>query len=1675
MGTVVGRLGAPPTNGAQGLVGTSARGLSVDQLTIDFTDDTDNVTSAQPSPDGTVSVALPPGHYRVSIRQDPLAEVAYNTQTEIDVAPGETVGFFLPRISLFALHQQAKVDACGQKIAVDNGSGRFALGTNLGLAVGDVDDPSFAALIYDENAFANRPALVSLTHGGDKALVVAPEGLRIYDLSSLTAGTVVDCSAQDCFVSREFDTPPRFSAARDHCQEPKFDDGSGFAEVGEAGGFGEDYSVFHDVANGVFVIQVGTWAAFVDHDTGEVRRIIAEGGRFQGKHDRCNRYVFTYPHDNDTMVRIVDHELRIEREFDIKGDGIAATVEQIFNGVDDVTSGNFVLSTGLLDSNNDIVAALLSLDTCAPMPVVSMESAADAFGTGAQLQAGPIDMRPTRVVLADSLLGRSGPSTFTPIALNSRAGVDLSALQAHTNPRVAVDADATTYFVYGSSEQNAGMGFVNVSPSGALLSFAMRLGTEATHTIVPVVGKGAVVGATADGKVYWVLYDATVQPPDRIDHEALGAANYTAMHPTCSATEPCPDDGVCVPENDFVNSSGTCHPQPPEGRAFCGGVTDVACDQGYQCVGDDEQIGNCVPRRSCSQTERCAAGFICAEDLGDKAPGMNCFWDDSGREVCCHELEDGRWECCGEFGCEEVDEVPGQVDGPVCVPSDGMVCGGLHDEPCPTGRQCLMNLPEVPAGIGLCQRGEGEECYFAEQCVDPLGCNRNTNRCETGCTSSADCRQGGANGTCVVWEGSAGGFCDAYADQSCGDDEVFVASFGVCTTERPCDAWREDGNTGCDIGEVCVESHGDPTGTGQDVPPGAYCRPGCSTTGECTGDEVCAVSPWGGQAALHCTLAFGANGCPCADDEWCALDSQTCKTGTFCNDQVPCPSGSVCSMERFTCGTACSTSSDCGSGEICVSDWNGQRVCTTELPGHFPPEACQCGAGEYCHQQDGRCYPADMPPCSHDNQNCANGLTCDTNRMICMQPCSVGADCNPGQVCGVLDEWSGERSCRSKLDAEPSCTGDYFVFRDRCVRAPATGCFTGSGCAAGEVCDEWSFNNSSTCVCVDQSSCTTCAGDVDCMNGTSCVNGACAWETCPGGTCSANEVCADWLYRDEPPSNYEGAVYPDTAICLEPGTVALAGACQRHDDCASLLCANGQCVEGCSTSGDCTTGACVVGDSTMGGAASYCMANACNGCAADEVCFPWENRCSRYRPCGIDGACGPGLACANDFTCRPTCGTTSDCVAGENCTWRWIQTPNGMGQQAQICEAATTSNCAQCAAGESCLDNGQCSRYAPCGNNGACPNGTLCNTQMNLCQPDCASSADCASGEVCVIDWQNPGQSSPPMFCDDVNQAPCQTGCAANESCSRAMGQCTPFMPCANNQCPNAGEVCSPENLCIPTCQRNADCGAGDQCVYRDWRGFATCEPPSQKGSCACPSHLACLEPSSGHCGVLGSTCSGFADCNTNQGDGDDYLCQPIGSQQMCVCVDQTTPECIDCAGDHSQCDEDRLCGSTGVCEQVVCDPLAANCPTGTRCTRSNQNHMQFVCVAPLDARPDGIICNQSRECTNGICSWQEGACTSACSDSSSCAGNCVVDSNMPYGECRTLNHSHCATACAAGEVCTQYATCAESCAVNGDCTTGGCERRHDQFVGSCRTGLPCTGCTAGQYCDPWSGSCMNP
>ena len=179
------------------------------------------------------------------------------------------------------------------------------------------------------------------------------------------------------------------------------------------------------------------------------------------------------------------------------------------------------------------------------------------------------------------------------------------------------------------------------------------------------------VANTARGDIYFVYYNGTTLPSDGvINKSAVGQSIYEARHPVCNQTTPCPTDsnglqGVCVADTDFANSDGTCLPEPDAVQRYCGGLTEVACTNGYQCLETEGRYyGICIPAKTCQADSACGEGYICLSMENAFSFGIDtqeCRSLGNEGEECCyfHGKEQGFdsnegtgpsvrgvWECC---------------------------------------------------------------------------------------------------------------------------------------------------------------------------------------------------------------------------------------------------------------------------------------------------------------------------------------------------------------------------------------------------------------------------------------------------------------------------------------------------------------------------------------------------------------------------------------------------------------------------------------------------------------------------------------------------------------------------------------------------------------------------------------------------------------------------------------------------------------------------------------------------------------------------------------------------------------------------------------------------------------------------------------------------------------------
>ncbi len=291
------------------------------------------------------------------------------------------------------------------------------------------------------------------------------------------------------------------------------------------------------------------------------------------------------------------------------------------------------------------------------------------------------------------------------------------------------------------------------------------------------------------------------------------------------------------------------------------------------------------------------------------------------------------------------------------------------------------------------------------------------------------------------------------------------------------------------------------------------------------------------------------------------------------------------------------------------------------------------------------------------------------------------------------------------------------------------------------------------------------------------------------------------------------------------------------------------CVAACAEDGDCPTapdGATLVCDTEAGA----CVPEDAlpTGCESDDDCEDGET-------CDVEtGACGavdPGPECEEDCSiacpdeplgcacgetpegpaCVPACETDEDCPAA----------PDGASL---VCDVAA-GVCTPDQGGETgCADEldcvGQCAEEAL---------GCACDVApdgVGQCLPTCTTDDDCVGlgdGLVCVEDTGLCGSGDEPEGCESDDDCPAgpdgeEQVCGDDGECVAAdtgpvePTSCTVEADCVD-QCPAGSLGCTCEatpdgDLCVPTCEVDDDCPAGEGLVCLQAKGICVPEggPP---------------------------------------------------------------------------------------------------------------------------------------------------------------------------------------------------------------------------------------------------------
>jgi hypothetical protein len=321
-----------------------------------------------------------------------------------------------------------------------------------------------------------------------------------------------------------------------------------------------------------------------------------------------------------------------------------------------------------------------------------------------------------------------------------------------------------------------------------------------------------------------------------------------------------------------------------------------------------------------------------------------------------------------------------------------------------------------------------------------------------------------------------------------------------------------------------------------------------------------------------------------------------------------------------------------------------------------------------------------------------------------------------------------------------------------------------------------------------------------------------------------------------------------------------------------------------------------------------------------------------------------------------------------------------------------------------------------------CGNG-VCDPDVHECvPPPCARDADCAANQACgpLLVGNALELRCVPAIGRGRDSASCQSNleCAAR-SCigaSFCYSACNDVADCQSGRCDpitfSTDELPGQEfvfNSCTPPpqlCQANAQCDAGEVCVYQGEDPQAPSTPL-----------VACANPLPG--ATIGQPCAQDNQCASqvclNQGVCWGPCRPALGAQdcpanQRCyinsvyVIFDRGTPQASD--DGHfglPGCMPDR--GSDTPCPLGVCPGNEVCVPQ----TDQNYTGFDFLCRTPAGAGLSGAPCAQDADCRSNTCLAGIGVCLGVCNpnDARTCAnGTVCISANFTVWDSGTPANS---------------------------------------------------------------------
>jgi hypothetical protein len=478
-------------------------------------------------------------------------------------------------------------------------------------------------------------------------------------------------------------------------------------------------------------------------------------------------------------------------------------------------------------------------------------------------------------------------------------------------------------------------------------------------------------------------------------------------------------------------------------RACDANNPDNTCPGGMECVGPialSTQTADVIVGAGICAGQRC--GYLEFTDTPEedvRIPGLDSQCP-SG-EVCAPSFTTGVAGDTLEMRC--MPEVAAYGDaGDACEHSRKFALHCRSD-------LCLQNAAEWNSNGAGCV--VDEDCGPDEVCADsgsglqPARCSPKPEPgfCSVMCRSDADCpTMNGETAYCInIGAGEMPNGQDAYITACFPESEIFEETPTACQRESDCDV---DAGEGCmrisnysELRICAAVVSADPGGEDCTADPGV-----------CGANEACIDD---GQSTSYCTAVSQlGDSCDPADNN--CLSGICLDTDLGVEDEQGDPTNTFCVG-------LCQTTADCGAEQVCENILYAENDPDIEdddivgglcrpmvvLTGSGCSDATDCGGGQQCDTDTGRCYTPNIPwgsPCSEDADCAQNGL-CDTEvpNGLCYlpgcDPANGNADCNDADA--VCSDNNVVGVCLEGCGTDTDCSrnaGEGFVCNNGACEAP---------------------------------------------------------------------------------------------------------------------------------------------------------------------------------------------------------------------------------------------------------------------------------------------------------------------------------------------------------------------------------------------------------------------------------------------------------------------------------------------------------------------------------------------------------------------------------------------------------------------------------------------------------------